>query len=219
MELLVQAKTFIKRLWFTVWADDLVQSGHCVRNICDKYNFLCIKICFLTLMTPQHCGYLLYFLCVGPLSFKSLPRSCKSMLKLFCQRLLHGLIVWGGENQTNSYSLLHPHSSPLELTGIVKRTSVQEKWCWMTLRMFALIMLKRVSVCVRSRPFNPAGIPGPVIKSMLENHGARLAVMLEESSLCSSLLMVGEGGWEQPCTQSVGFTLVFRCVESEFLPE
>lgn len=55
------------------------------------------------------------------------------------------------------------------------------------LRMFALIMPKPVCVCVRSRAVNPAYIPGPDINTVLESRGARLAVMLEESSLCSSL--------------------------------
>ncbi|TKS69505.1 Protein kinase C-binding protein NELL1 NEL-like protein 1 [Collichthys lucidus] len=41
---------------------------------------------------------------------------------------------------------------------------------------------------------NPAYIPGPDINTVLESRGARLAVMLEESSLCSTLLMKGEGG-------------------------
>lgn len=63
----------------------------------------------------------------------------------------------------------------------------RKKWCWMTLRMFALIMPKPVCVCVRSRVVNPAYIPGPDINTVLESRGARLAVMLEESSLCSTL--------------------------------
>lgn len=68
------------------------------------------------------------------------------------------------------------------------------------LRMFALIMPEPVCVCVRSRAVNPAYIPGPDINTVLESCGVRLAVMLEESSLCSTLLMKGagrEGGWKR----------------------
>ena len=97
------------------------------------------------------------------------------------------------------------------------------------LRMFALIMPEPVCVCVRSRAVNPAYIPGPDINTVLESCGVRLAVMLEESSLCSMLLMKGagrEGGWkrgkeggrEQTCTWSAGSTLVFGCTGSVFLP-
>lgn len=56
----------------------------------------------------------------------------------------------------------------------------------MTLWMFALIMPRSVCVCVRSRAVNPAYIPGPDINTVLGSCGARLAVMLEESSLCSA---------------------------------
>lgn len=101
-----------------------------------------------------------------------------------------------------------------------------------------MIMPKLVCVCVRSRAVNPAYIPGPDINTVLESCGARLAVMLEESSLSSTLSAsrerrgkgrgkVGEGGREREreggrertCTRSVGFTLVFSCIGSVFLPD
>ncbi len=53
-------------------------------------------------------------------------------------------------------------------------------------------MPKPVCVCVRSRAVNPAYIPVPDINTVLVSHGVRLAVMLEESSLCFTLLMKGE---------------------------
>lgn len=96
--------------------------------------------------------------------------------------------------------LTETHRSSLES---LSPPQCRKKWCWMTLRMFALIMPKPVCVCVRSWTFNPAYIPGPDINTVLESRGARLAVMLEESSLCSTLCFSWrerEGGRERICT-------------------
>lgn len=81
-------------------------------------------------------------------------------------------------------------------------------------------MLKPVCVYVRSRLVNPAYIPGPDINAVLESCGARLAVMLEESSLFSTLCASNEGKGKEGGNrhaQSVGFTLVFSCIGSVFL--
>lgn len=90
----------------------------------------------------------------------------------------------------------------------------------MTLRMFALIILKPVCVCIRSWAVNSANIPGPDINAMLESYGARLAVMLEKSNLFSTLTASNEGNGKEGGSgheQSVGFTLVFSCNGSVFL--
>ncbi|KAI3377372.1 hypothetical protein L3Q82_008563 [Scortum barcoo] len=60
---------------------------------------------------------------------------------------------------------------------------------------------RRLYQQIRSRAVNPAYIPGPDINTVLESSGARLAVMLEKSSLGSTLSAarerrgeMGEGG-------------------------
>lgn len=90
----------------------------------------------------------------------------------------------------------------------------------MTLRMFALIMLKPVCVCVKSWTVNSAYIPAPDINVVLESYGLKLAVMLEKSNLFSTLTASNEGKGKEGGSghaQSVGFTLVFSCNGSAFL--
>ena len=143
--------------------------------------------------------------------WKSLPYSFKLLFQILCLEPKHFheseiclplcifLSTWAhsGERRRQkkrAWQIVHsyPCRGPLDLTG--KPTSVQEKWRRMTLRMFALIKPKPICVRVRSWLFNPAHIPGPDIKSALESHGARLAVMLEEGRLWPTPLTEAEGG-------------------------
>lgn len=117
---------------------------------------------------------------------------------------LRELTVRGGENLTNC-SLT---SSQRPIAGIVKPTSEQGK---IVLNDAEDVCLDNAKACLcllsGVGAVNPAYIPGPDINTVLESRGARLAVMLEESSLCSTLLMKGEGGCEGAGvhTRSAGF--------------